>query len=91
MISSTTALGENGRRYVRLSVRRGVGMERSGIERVCGLSAAFGSLAADAALVAGCLERPSDGAESFAAHIAQGKGFLLYGLLRRLLYESMRG
>ena len=59
--------------------------------RICGLSAAFGSLAADAALVAGCLERPSDGAESFAAHIAQGKGFLLYGLLRRLLYESMRG
>ena len=56
--------------------------------RICGLSAAFGSLATDAALVAGRLERATGITESFALHIAQDKGFLFCALFRRL--EKLR-
>ena len=55
-----------------------------------GLSAALGSLPADAAFMTGRLERPSGGAESFAPHVPQGKGLLLYGLCLRLFRGMMR-
>ena len=61
------------------------------------VSAALGSLPADAALVSGRLERQAGIAESFAPHVPQGKGFLfcaqfvhsLRGLMRDLRFPRL--
>ncbi len=54
------------------------------------VSAALGSLPADAALMAGRLERQTGVAESFAPHVPQGKGFLFCAQFVHFLRGVMR-